>query len=81
MSKLNISVAEIVFTMKRRPVSGRVAVETVRQRGGDSLESVRQRVLVVRENELMETGEEVRQYQVKEQQEKRSVQLLVNIAA
>ena len=66
--------------MKRRPVSGRVAVETVRQRGGDSLESVRQRVLVVRENELMETGEEVRQYQVKEQQERQKMDELRTVA-
>ena len=62
--------------MKRGRAAPKVGVETVRQRGGDCLESVRQRVVVVREDERMETGEEILQYNQREQQERQRMKEL-----
>lgn len=62
--------------MNRGRGAPKVGVETVRQRGGDCLESVRQRVVVVREDERMETGEEILQYNQREQQERQRMKEL-----
>ena len=52
----------------------------MRQRGGDCLEAVRQRVRVVREDERVETGEEIEQLNLRAQQEQQRLEELRQVA-
>ena len=66
--------------MKKSGGRGKVGVEAVRQRGGDCLEAVRQRVRVVREDERVETGEEIEELNMRDQQERQRLQELRQVA-
>ena len=66
--------------MKKSVGRGKVGVEAVRQRGGDCLEAVRQRVRVVREDERVETGEEIEELNMRDQQERQRLQELRQVA-